>query len=118
MYLEGGHHDGFVMSVTDSSFSGSGARGYGIQFGHGAPEGRRLTVLRSSIGGSTAALFSDAPFVEEGVSGVGPPLTIAIFDSSVGEIDLNRHYLECVRITRGREFYADTCPPGDWTPID
>jgi hypothetical protein len=60
MYLEGGHHDGLVMVVRDSSLS---AANYGIRLGRGAPEGERLSVVQPSISG-LAALFSDAPFIE------------------------------------------------------
>ena len=120
MYLEGGHHDGFLMVVRDSSFTATiGGASYGIRLGGGAPEGRKLSVLRSSITGSSAALFSDAPFIEWGTSGVGPPLTVSLFDTSLGgalAVDINGHYIDCVAITYGRNFYPDTCPPGDWTP--
>ena len=118
MYLEGGHHDGFSMVVADSRFSATiGGASYGIRLGGGAPEGQRLSVVRSSISGFSAALFSDAPFIEWGTSGVGPPLTVSIVDTSLGgAVDVNGHYLDCVAIIHGRNFYPDTCPPGDWTP--
>jgi hypothetical protein len=113
MYLEGGHHDGFSMDVIDSRFSAS----YGIRFGPHAPEGRRLDVYRSIINGRSAALFSDAPF-NEWEYGAGPPLTIGIADTVLdGDVDLNRHYIQCVAVIHRSEFYPDTCPPGDWSPL-
>lgn len=114
MYLEGGHHDPSSMEVIDSMFD---AGWYGIRFGPFATEGDRLRVYRSIINGRQAALFSDAPF-NEWEYGTGPPLYIVITDTVLnGDVDLNRHYIQCTAVIHRFQFFPDTCPPGDWSPL-
>jgi hypothetical protein len=117
LYTEGGHHDPMRMFVVDSAFRvfGSSETSYGLRFGPFAFESVRLHLHRSHVIGQSAALYSDAPFQEW--EGLGPPLVILMTDTLLqGDIELNRHYLGCTAIISAGMLYADTCPPGDWTP--
>ena len=68
-----GFHGGVRQQVLSATIGGPS---YGIRLGGGAPESGGSPSFGRRISGSSAALFSDAPFNEWGTGGVRPPLTM------------------------------------------